>query len=262
MNVFVPSSDSWPSCDWQRWASAVGEAVALRENPAPLCDAQTAPLPRPLREASQSWRLVHVDVLSDVAAAIEVGAFSPAHEIARALHSLVQVWRAQTSSALDLPHRLTIRSGTDVFTVVSKLRALRVLASALATHCERPTPVIRVRVEVIGLRAQDAATALVRQTVEAMAGVLGLADELEIVPLAEGDDASWRAQALGHVLREESGLGSLADPVAGSHWVEQTTASLSREAWTLFQRLEAGEDLPAEQASEPNTIVGVTDFVS
>ena len=121
---------------------------------------------------------------------------------------------------------------------------------------------IRVRVEVSGPYAQDAATALVRQTVEAMAGVLGLADELEIVPLAEGDDASWRAQVLGHVLREESGLGSVADPVAGSHWVEQTTAALSREAWTLFQRLEAGEELPAEQASEPNIIVGVTDFVS
>ena len=240
----------------------MGEAVAARQNPAPLCDAQNAPPPRPLREGSQSWRLVHVDALDEVAANLEVAASSSVHEIARALHSLVQAWRAQTTSGSDLPHRLTIRSGTDIFTVVSKLRALRVLASALAARCERPQPVIRVRVEVVGPRAQDAATALVRQTVEAMAGVLGLADELEIVPLAADDDASWRAQALGHVLREESGLGSVADPVAGSHWMEQTTAALSREAWTLFQRLEAGEDLPVEQASEPNIIVGVTDFVS
>ena len=64
------------------------------------------------------------------------------------------------------------------------------------------------------------------------------------------------------MLREESGLASVADPAAGSHWVEHTTATLSRDAWALFQRLEGGDELPAEPFSASKIIVGITDFVS
>ena len=41
------------------------------------------------------------------------------------------------------------------------------------------------------------------------------------------------------VLAEEAHLNAVADPAGGSYYIESLTASLAREAWKLFQRIEA-----------------------
>jgi hypothetical protein len=259
MNPFSPHADSWPPATWQDWMTSVGPELATRENPRPLYQAVDAPAPRPLRDGLRSWQLVGVDELATVVATLPVSQTMGAEEeIATTLAALVQVWRENPDTTL--PARVVLTSGTSLFHTIAKLRAFRLLSTALARHCTRPEPLIRVLIRVQGDRAADAANALVRMTVEAVAGILGLADELEITPIAAGEYANWRALAVGHVIREEAALGAVADPTAGSHLVETLTTDLARTAWGLLQRLEAGEDLAQLAACPPGLIVGVTHF--
>ena len=269
MNPFSPHAGSWPPATWQDWIAAVGPELAIRENPRPLYQAADAPAPRPLRYDVRSWQLVGVDELATAAATIPVSqTMGDKEEIATTLAALVQVWRENPDATL--PARVVLKSGTSIFHTIAKLRAFRLVSTALARHCTRSAPLIRVLVSVQGDRAADGANALVRMSVEAVAGILGLADELEITPVAAGEDARWRALAVGHVIREEAALGAVADPTAGSHLVETLTADLARTAWHLLQRIEAGEDLgqtagnalqnDQAAASPPVLIVGITHF--
>jgi len=45
--------------------------------------------------------------------------------------------------------------------------------------------------------------------------------------------------APGLTLNDEAHLNAVADPAGGSYYIESLTASLAREAWKLFQRIEA-----------------------
>jgi hypothetical protein len=269
MNPFSPHAESWAPASWQDWIAAVGPDLASRENPCPLYQAADAPGPRPLRDEVRVWHLVGVDELLTAAATIPVSpTVGDEEEIATTLAALVQVWRESPETTL--PARVVLTSDMPLFQTIAKLRAFRLLSSALARHCSRSVPLIRVLIHVQGDRAADEANGQVRMTLEAVAGILGLADELELTPLAAGEEASWRALAVGHVIREEAGLRAVADPTAGSHLVETLTADLARRAWSLFQRIEAGEDLmqsagealqkaPASSCP-PALIVGVTHF--
>ena len=96
----------------------------------------------------------------------------------------------------------------------------------------------------------DAHTNLLRVTTEAMSAVLGGADVLSVRPFdtlfqAPNEFSDRLARNLSVLLREEAGLGVVADPAAGSYYLETLTDTLAREAWVLFQRLEAEGGLPA-----------------
>ncbi|GAA4362364.1 hypothetical protein GCM10023185_30220 [Hymenobacter saemangeumensis] len=98
----------------------------------------------------------------------------------------------------------------------------------------------------------DPHTNLLRHTTEAMSAVLGGADSLSIAPFdsvfAESNAFSSRlSRNLSIILREESGLGRVQDPAAGSYFIETLTDQLAREAWALFQRVEAAGGLPAQR---------------
>lgn len=259
MNPFSPHASSWPPATWQEWIAAVGPELAGRENPRPLYQAADAPAPRPLRDGARSWQLVGVDGLAPVAATIPVSQkVGDKEEIATTLAALVQVWRENPDASL--PARVELTSGTSLFRTIAKLRAFRLLTTTLARHFTRPEPLIRVLIRLQGDHAANAANALVRMALEAVAGILGLADELEISPIAGDENANWRAQAVGHIIREEAALGAVADPTAGSYLVETLTADLARAAWGLLQQIEAGEDLAQSAACPPGIIIGVTHF--
>lgn len=240
--------------------AAVGPELAARENPRPLYQAADSPAPRPLRDGVKSWQLVGVDELATVVATTPVSPTMGAQEeIAVTLSALVQIWRGNPDTTL--PARVVLTSGTSLFHTIAKLRAFRLLSTALARHCTRPEPLIRALISVQGDRAADGANALVRMTVAAVASILGLADELEIAPIATGEEATWRTLAIGHVIREEAALGAVADPTAGSYLVETLTADLARAAWGLFQQMEAGAAITQPAADcPPMLIVGVTHF--
>ena len=41
------------------------------------------------------------------------------------------------------------------------------------------------------------------------------------------------------ILREEAHIDRVADPAGGSYYIEALTDSIAREAWKLFQQVEA-----------------------
>ena len=143
------------------------------------------------------------------------------------------------------------------FVEMAKLRAFRRLWATLLHAYGLPAS------EAAGLRIHaatatwtqttlDPHTNLLRHTTEAMSAVLGGADSLSVAPFdgvfAEANAFSARlSRNLSIILREEAGLDRVQDPAAGSYFIETLTDQLAREAWALFQRVEAAGGLPAQR---------------
>lgn len=282
MSLFDPTDAVWPVTSWSDWLKAAG--VDLAEG---LRTAENSPGPRVLRVEPVRWRLVGYDELPVHEVEVEASCWSfqgdnPAGEIAFALAELVRQWRLLPDATLAPPSaRVSLGSGTHVVAEIAKLRAFRLLAASLVHHLGYGMPTLRVKVSVHPVTGNDPANALVRATVQALAGVIGLADELEIDTESftalgpSGDSAQAQAQrlalAIGHILREEAGLASIADPAAGSYAVESQTWHTARLAWSKFQALDADNgqgDLAVAYATEraaipagkPKVIVGSTHF--
>ena len=140
------------------------------------------------------------------------------------------------------------------FPEIAKLRAFRRLWATLLHGFNLPTELnagLRIHAATASWTQTtlDAHSNLLRHTTEAMSAVLGGADSLTVAPFdalfAEANDFSARlARNLSVLLREEAGLGRVQDPAAGSYFLETLTDQLAREAWTLFQRMEAAGGLP------------------
>ena len=73
---------------------------------------------------------------------------------------------------------------------------------------------------------------------------MGGSDSIEVTPFdaacKPSDDFSRRmARNTQVILKQEAYLDRVADPAGGSYYVESLTDSLAREAWKLFQEVEA-----------------------
>jgi len=146
--------------------------------------------------------------------------------------------------------RVTMGAGTSYFHAIAQQRALRLLwanallafhvgphhAALLKVHC-RPSARI--------IYGPDPHTNLLRTTTAAMAAVIGGCDTLAVTAYdarqTDGPTSFGRRQArnIALLLREEARLAHAIDPAAGSWYLETLTDTMAREAWTLFQQLEA-----------------------
>jgi methylmalonyl-CoA mutase len=84
---------------------------------------------------------------------------------------------------------------------------------------------------------------MLRTQTEAMAAVIGGADTITVEPFdvifREPDNFSERiARNQQLLLMEESYLDKVADPGAGSYYIEELTSLIAREAWKLFLETE------------------------
>ena len=82
----------------------------------------------------------------------------------------------------------------------------------------------------------DPYTNLLRATTEAFSAVIGGCDTLDVEPFGFDPHLAVNVQ---RILREEAHAGKVSDPAAGSYYIEALTDSLAREAWKLFQQIEA-----------------------
>jgi len=85
---------------------------------------------------------------------------------------------------------------------------------------------------------------ILRGTTEAMAAAIGGADAIEVLPFnksfADPTDFSLRiARNTQLLLKEESHFDRVADPAAGSYYIEVLTDKLASAAWALFKEVEA-----------------------
>ena len=139
--------------------------------------------------------------------------------------------------------------GMNFFMEIAKLRAARFLWADLMRRCFAPKDprslMLRTHCQTSGvsLQAQDPYNNVVRTTVEALAAVLGGTQSLHTNALDEAvalptDFSARIARNTQLVLREETGVGKVVDPLGGSYYVENLTASLIAAARPLIDEVE------------------------
>ena len=132
--------------------------------------------------------------------------------------------------------------GSTYFFEIAKLRAARMLwAQAVAAFAPSDLNSCRMNLHVRTSRLNksfcDPYTNVLRATTEAMSAAIGGCETLTVQPFGFDDHLALGVQ---RVLAEEAHLNAVADPAGGSYYIEALTAALAREAWKLFQRIEAG----------------------
>ncbi|CAN5722517.1 methylmalonyl-CoA mutase subunit beta [soil metagenome] len=211
-----------------------------------------------------------------------------AGELAFALASAVAYAKALVRSGLSMEDAwgcivIGLAADADYFATLAKLRAARAVWSRITAACGvAAAPRIEARSSHRMLAAHDPWTNMLRLTASAVGASIGGADVVALgsftdalgLPTAFARRQSRNAQL---VLMEEAHLGRVADPGAGSGYVEALTDEIARAAWAGFQAIEAKGGLiaaltdghiaaetakvrEARMASGPLKIVGVTAF--
>ena len=177
-----------------------------------------------------------------------------AQELAYTIADGIEYVRAAIDSGLDVDAfapRLSFffAIGMNFFMEVAKLRAARLLWSTLMMENFAPKDtrslMLRTHCQTSGvsLTANDPYNNIIRTTLEAMAATLGGTQSLHTnsfdEALALPTEFSARiARNTQLVLKEETGISRVVDPLAGSYYVESLTNELVEAARKLINEVE------------------------
>lgn len=178
---------------------------------------------------------------------------TPPQEMALLLGSVSETFVQMMARGVSADHvvdKLSIRVsiGSSYFLEIARLRALRILLRQLADvyvpEKGTPLPPIHGETSIRNRTLYDPHENLLRSTTEAASAVLGGCDVVVVHPFDDvagrHDEFSYRmARNIQHMLRFEAGFDRVADPAAGSYYVEVLTDALARRAWHLFQDIES-----------------------
>ncbi|MBU3750050.1 MAG: methylmalonyl-CoA mutase small subunit [Mycobacterium sp.] len=154
----------------------------------------------------------------------------------------------------------------DQFMTIAKFRAVRQLWARVAEvlgHPDRGAARVHAVTSTPMMTQRDPWVNMLRTTVAAFGAGVGGADTVQVLPFdvaipgglptAKPDFARRIARNTQLLLLEESHLGRVMDPAAGSWYVEDLTETLAAQAWSHFQQIEsrggfqqAGEYIGAE----------------
>ncbi len=144
---------------------------------------------------------------------------------------------------------LQLPASADQFATIALFRAVRQLWGRVAEVLDVPDAASRTAVHATTSRAMltayDPWVNLLRDTVACFAAGVGGADSITVLPydalLDRPDRELGRrlARNTQSILALESNLGRVADPGAGSAYVEALTAGLAAAGWAFFQEIEA-----------------------
>ena len=130
--------------------------------------------------------------------------------------------------------------GSTYFMEIAKLRAARLLWAQAVAAFGGDAAAGRIRILARTSRRNksvcDRYSNLLRATTEAMSAALGGCRRLMVEPFGFDEHLALSVQ---RVLREEAHLDTVADPAGGSYFIEVLTDAVAREAWKLFQQVEA-----------------------
>ena len=183
-----------------------------------------------------------------------------AEEVAFAAASAVAYAKALVRAGLPMADafaRITLglSADADYFLTMAKLRAARAVWARIAGACAaHPTARVEARSSRRMLTAKDAWTNMIRLTAAGFGAAVGGADAVVLgnftdalgLPTPFARRQSRNAQL---VLMEEAHVGRVADPAAGSGYVEALTDQIAREAWARFQAIEAAGGIVAALAA-------------
>ncbi len=83
---------------------------------------------------------------------------------------------------------------------------------------------------------------MLQNTTQAMSAILGGCNILSTMPHEEGSTSDMPARVarnVSHILREESHFHQVADPIAGSYYLESLIEQMCRHLWTKVQKIES-----------------------
>jgi methylmalonyl-CoA mutase len=176
---------------------------------------------------------------------------------------------------------LSLSADADYFATIAKLRAARAVWARIAAACGADTTArVEARSSRRMLTAKDAWTNMIRLTAAGFGAAVGGADSVVLGHFTDAlglptEFARRQSRNTQLVLMEEAHIGRVADPAAGSGYVEALTEEIGRAAWTDFQAIEsaggaiaalnAGQisrQVAAALAARPSDpkIIGVTAF--
>ncbi|WPR75730.1 methylmalonyl-CoA mutase family protein [Algoriphagus sp. NG3] len=135
--------------------------------------------------------------------------------------------------------------GDSHFAEIAKTKALRKLVMELArnygVHLEMENIHIITSTSTWSKSLLDKNTNLIRQTYEAMAGILGGANSLWVIPVEEKNVTVLEkriARNVSSILKEESYLDKVMDPASGSFYLEKLQEEIEQNVVQNLQELE------------------------
>lgn len=144
--------------------------------------------------------------------------------------------------------RFSFGVGSDYFPEIGKLRAARLLWSVITNGFDPSTSkTVKMDIHCETTRwnktIYDPYVNMLRTQTEAMAAVLGGTDSLTVEPFdacfRKPDEFSERiARNQQLLLKEEAYFDKVADPSAGSYYIENVTALIADNAWKLYLEIE------------------------
>uniref|UniRef100_UPI002FCBF828 methylmalonyl-CoA mutase family protein n=1 Tax=Brevundimonas sp. TaxID=1871086 RepID=UPI002FCBF828 len=174
---------------------------------------------------------------------------SIAQELGFAAANAVALIRAAVAAGMSAEQALKgtvlgVSVDQEYFDGLARVRALRLIWRSIGKAFGTETPaVIEARSSRRMLSARDPWPNLLRLTAAGFAGAVGGADAVVLDGLSRANgrsDAFARRQARNTqaVLMEESSLGRVDDPAAGSWFLDARTRDLAEAGWAEFQRIE------------------------
>lgn len=133
----------------------------------------------------------------------------------------------------------SVSMGTDFFLEIAKIKSLRNLwhQVAAAYGAANPAPLhIHATSKAWVNESHQPHSSMIKSTTAAMAAIAGGCNSLTIEPEGEADAMMGRvARNVSSILREESHFSKVADPTAGSYFIDLLVHQLSEKAWATFQ---------------------------
>ena len=216
------------------------EGITVR----PYYRREDLPAALPTRGAASSWAIAEPG--DEPASAIRADHFhdsgaNAVQELAFALSAAVERV-AGGAGEVDIVFGV----GSNYFFEIAKLRAARLAWKQVEQAFSASIPLrIHARTATANKSLCDPYTNLLRVTTEALAAVIGGCDSLIVEPFEFSARLATNVQLL---LKHEVHLDEIADPAAGSYYVEWLTDALARQAWMLFQEMEARGGYEQSQA--------------
>lgn len=144
--------------------------------------------------------------------------------------------------------RFNFAIGPDYFIEIAKIRAARILWSAIAAEYQQDKSQ-NVSMFISSVSSEwnkaiyDPYTNMLRLTTEAMSAIIGGADSVELRPFdilykKQNEFSLVNAMNIQNLLKEESKFDKVLDPSAGSYYIENLTHIFAEKAWNIFLEIE------------------------
>ncbi|MDL5048842.1 methylmalonyl-CoA mutase family protein [Oscillatoria amoena NRMC-F 0135] len=171
----------------------------------------------------------------------------PIDRIAMAIAGAVRLAEHLANSGISQPVSLqrisfAIETGTDLFIEIATLKALRLLWFQITRAYGLPDYQLADLLihSISPAWVQDALgphSNMLKGTTAAMAAIIGGCNALSVLPENESDQRQVRiARNVSNLLKEESRLDKVTDPLSGSYYLESLTDQIVRKAWASFQQ--------------------------